>query len=75
MDKHLCSATKDASDAALSGDLAGCAYCPRRVLCDGQPCLPVGNSDLPGVSTVKIFCPKCEDIYYPRIDYQVRRTH
>eukprot|EP00878_Enallax_costatus_P002257 GHUV01002430.1.p1 GENE.GHUV01002430.1~~GHUV01002430.1.p1 ORF type:complete len:323 (+),score=105.36 GHUV01002430.1:419-1387(+) len=43
--------------------------CPR-VLCDGQPCLPVGTSDLPGASTVKIFCPKCEDIYYPRIDYQ-----
>ncbi|KAF6251204.1 casein kinase II, regulatory subunit [Scenedesmus sp. NREL 46B-D3] len=43
--------------------------CPR-VLCDGQPCLPVGTSDLPGTSTVKIFCPKCEDIYYPRIDYQ-----
>jgi hypothetical protein len=42
-----------------------------RVLCDGQPCLPVGTSDLPGTSTVKIFCPKCEDIYYPRIDYQV----
>jgi casein kinase II subunit beta len=32
----------------------------------------VGTSDLPGTSTVKIFCPKCEDIYYPRIDYQVR---
>jgi hypothetical protein len=43
-----------------------------RVLCDGQPCLPVGTSDLPNTSTVKIFCPKCEDVYYPRIDYQVR---
>jgi casein kinase II subunit beta len=43
--------------------------CPR-VLCDGQPCLPVGLSDLPGTGTVKIFCPKCEDIYFPRIDYQ-----
>lgn len=54
-------------------DIAGCsASCTfPRVLCDGQPCLPVGTSDLPGTSTVKIFCPKCEDIYYPRIDYQV----
>ncbi len=43
-----------------------------RVHCEGQPCLPVGTSDLPGQGTVKIFCPKCEDIFYPRIDYQVR---
>jgi len=40
------------------------------VMCEGQPCLAVGTSDLPGQATVKIFCPKCEDIYYPRIDYQ-----
>lgn len=39
--------------------------CPR-CLCEGQACLPVGTSDVPGQSTVKIFCPKCEDIYYPR---------
>lgn len=43
--------------------------CPR-VMCDGQPCLPVGTSDIPGQSTTKIFCPKCEDIYYPRSEYQ-----
>jgi casein kinase II subunit beta len=43
--------------------------CPR-VGCNGQPCLPVGTSDLPRVSTVKVFCPKCEDIYYPRSYYQ-----
>ncbi|MBA0853778.1 hypothetical protein Goshw_021844 [Gossypium schwendimanii] len=39
--------------------------CPR-VCCCGQPCLPVGQSDIPRSSTVKIYCPKCEDIYYPR---------
>ncbi|XP_057977748.1 casein kinase II subunit beta-1-like isoform X1 [Malania oleifera] len=39
--------------------------CPR-VYCCGQPCLPVGQSDIPRSSTVKIYCPKCEDIYYPR---------
>lgn len=43
--------------------------CPR-VLCEGQPCLPVGQSDIPGISTAKIFCPKCEDIFYPRNEYQ-----
>ncbi|XP_020871266.1 casein kinase II subunit beta-1 isoform X2 [Arabidopsis lyrata subsp. lyrata] len=43
--------------------------CPR-VYCCGQPCLPVGQSDLPRSSTVKIYCPKCEDIYYPRSKYQ-----
>jgi hypothetical protein len=43
--------------------------CPR-VLCDGQPCLPVGTCDVPRQSTVKIFCPKCQDIYYPRSKYQ-----
>lgn len=44
--------------------------CPR-VLCNGQPCLPVGSADVPRQSTVKIFCPKCKDIYYPRSKYQV----
>ena len=39
--------------------------CPR-VLCQGQPVLPVGQSDLPRTHTCKTFCPKCEDIYYPR---------
>lgn len=45
--------------------------CPR-VLCNGQPCLPVGTCDVPRQSTVKIFCPKCQDIYYPRSKYQVK---
>lgn len=42
--------------------------CPR-VYCSGQPCLPVGQSDIARTSTVKIYCPKCEDIYYPRSKY------
>ncbi|KAL7243162.1 hypothetical protein ACSBR1_015558 [Camellia fascicularis] len=45
--------------------------CPR-VYCCGQPCLPVGQSDILRSSTVKIYCPKCEDIYYPRSKYQGR---
>ena len=43
--------------------------CPR-VLCNGQACLPVGTSDIPRQSTVKAYCPKCEDIFYPRNKYQ-----
>eukprot|EP00252_Welwitschia_mirabilis_P020699 TRINITY_DN511_c0_g2_i10.p1 TRINITY_DN511_c0_g2~~TRINITY_DN511_c0_g2_i10.p1 ORF type:complete len:294 (-),score=49.38 TRINITY_DN511_c0_g2_i10:483-1364(-) len=43
--------------------------CPR-VYCAGQQCLPVGQSDIPRTSTVKIFCPKCEHVYYPRSKYQ-----
>ena len=43
--------------------------CPR-VYCSGQPCLPVGLSDVPRTSTVKVFCPRCEDVYFPRSKYQ-----
>ncbi|KAG4134505.1 hypothetical protein ERO13_D08G161000v2 [Gossypium hirsutum] len=47
----------------------GFGRCPR-VYCCGQSCLPVGQSDIPRASTVKIYCPKCEDVYYPRSKYQ-----
>lgn len=43
--------------------------CPR-VYCNNHPCLPVGASDVFRTATVKIFCPKCEDIYFPRSKYQ-----
>jgi casein kinase II subunit beta len=39
--------------------------CPR-VNCGGQPVLPVGQSDVVRESSVKVFCPKCNDIFYPR---------
>lgn len=39
--------------------------CPR-VYCQGQQVLPVGLSDMPRCSTVKIFCPMCWDLYFPR---------
>lgn len=39
--------------------------CPR-VFCDAHPLLPMGNSDIPNVDTVKLYCPKCEDTYNPK---------
>ncbi|CAB1106646.1 unnamed protein product [Ectocarpus sp. CCAP 1310/34] len=38
--------------------------CPR-VYCQGQAVLPVGESDRPKQSSVKVFCPRCGDLYYP----------
>ncbi|KII61757.1 Casein kinase II subunit beta [Thelohanellus kitauei] len=34
--------------------------------CNGNPCLPVGLSDQPKISSVKLYCPRCENIYVPR---------
>lgn len=58
--------------AAMLDKYKGVAFgrCPR-VLCAGQPCLPVGQHDVQGQSTVKIFCPKCMDIFFPRSKYQM----
>ena len=42
--------------------------CPR-VLCDRQLCLPIGMSEDLSISRVKVFCPKCEDVYVPRIKF------
>merc|ERR1712150_27919 len=38
--------------------------CPR-VMCQGQPCLPVGIADTIGQEPVKLYCPGCEDVYKP----------
>ena len=38
--------------------------CPR-IFCNSQFTLPCGRSDLPGLDTVKLFCPNCLDIYTP----------
>ncbi|KAK9913910.1 hypothetical protein M0R45_037713 [Rubus argutus] len=43
--------------------------CPR-VNCNKQRCLPVGESDIPRLTTVKIYCPKCEDLYSPQSRHQ-----
>ncbi|KAJ5151949.1 hypothetical protein N7492_010244 [Penicillium capsulatum] len=39
--------------------------CPR-VFCEGHPLLPMGQHDIPNTSTVKLYCPKCEDTYNPK---------
>ena len=39
--------------------------CPR-VYCEGQPVLPVGQSDIVRQSTVKAFCSRCNELYWPR---------
>ncbi|KZV77186.1 hypothetical protein PENSPDRAFT_568598 [Peniophora sp. CONT] len=38
--------------------------CPR-VYCNGCNVVPCGRSDLPGLDTVKLYCPNCNDIYVP----------
>jgi len=36
------------------------------VLCQGQPLLPVGLTDVPYEKSVKLYCGRCEDIYSPK---------
>jgi casein kinase II subunit beta len=42
--------------------------CPR-VLCEKHNVLPVGMTDELRTSRVKIFCPRCEDVYIPKQRY------
>ncbi len=39
--------------------------CPR-VACDGQPLLPMGQSDVVRLSPVRLYCARCEDLYNPK---------
>lgn len=38
--------------------------CPR-YHCEGMHLLPVGTHDMPGLETVRLYCPSCFDIYLP----------
>ncbi|KAH8298504.1 hypothetical protein KR044_008728, partial [Drosophila immigrans] len=38
--------------------------CPR-IFCNGQLMLPVGLTDRIGESHVKVYCPRCRDVYQP----------
>ena len=44
---------------------AGFGTCPR-VMCEKQPVLPSGASDELRASRVKLYCPKCQDLYFPK---------
>ena len=35
-------------------------------MCDSQPLLPMGQSDVPNTSPVKLYCARCEDLYNPK---------
>ena len=41
------------------------SYCPR-VLCERQNVLPIGVSEELSTSRVKVYCPRCQDVYIPR---------
>ncbi|KAH7887684.1 casein kinase II regulatory subunit-domain-containing protein [Phlebopus sp. FC_14] len=43
---------------------AAFGVCPR-VYCMGCNVVPCGRSDIPGMDTVKLYCPNCNDIYGP----------
>ncbi|KAG6378652.1 casein kinase II regulatory subunit-domain-containing protein [Boletus reticuloceps] len=55
----------DASRLAVDKyENAAFGVCPR-VYCVGCNVVPCGRSDLPGIDTVKLYCPNCNDIYSP----------
>ena len=45
--------------------LGSFGYCPR-VLCERQNILPIGVSEELSTSRVKVYCPRCQDVYIPR---------
>ncbi|OMJ13726.1 Casein kinase II subunit beta [Smittium culicis] len=39
--------------------------CPR-IYCSQSSVLPIGVTDVPGESPVRLYCPRCEDVYIPK---------
>lgn len=46
----------------LSGKFGSCS----RVLCERHNVVPIGMSNDLRTSRVKVFCPRCQDVYYPK---------
>eukprot|EP00929_Paragymnodinium_shiwhaense_P009979 TRINITY_DN114446_c0_g1_i1.p1 TRINITY_DN114446_c0_g1~~TRINITY_DN114446_c0_g1_i1.p1 ORF type:complete len:284 (-),score=54.23 TRINITY_DN114446_c0_g1_i1:99-950(-) len=44
--------------------------CCSRVLCERQHVLPIGMSEELGAMPVRIFCPKCEQVYSPKTKHR-----
>jgi len=40
-------------------------HCPR-TYCEDQSALPIGLTEIYGKRTVKLYCPKCTDVFYPK---------
>ncbi|KAI8039877.1 suppressor-of-stellate-like protein [Drosophila gunungcola] len=57
--------TRGVEDMCLKYERGDFGSCPR-VYCKGQKTLPVGLSDLSCQSHVKVYCPRCQDIFHPR---------
>ncbi|KAL4868341.1 hypothetical protein BDV12DRAFT_169818 [Aspergillus spectabilis] len=49
-------------DKYKKGDFGKCP----RVMCEGHPLLPTSQHDIANMSTVRLYCSKCEDIYNPK---------
>ena len=49
-------------DKYKKGDFGKCP----RVMCEHNPLLPMGLSDMANVKAVKLYCTKCEDLYNPK---------
>jgi len=50
----------------VAGHFGGCP----RVMCEKQSVLPVGLSEDLRSSRVKVFCPRCQEVYYPKQKFQ-----
>lgn len=50
--------------------VAGHFGCCPRVMCEKQGVLPVGLAEELRSSRVKVYCPRCEEVYYPKQKFQ-----